>query len=51
LELHARAMACETQAARGMTAALAATKALAGSRRGSKRGLPPGFEAEGEEIE
>jgi len=35
LELHARAMQCETQASRAMTAALAATKALAARRKRS----------------
>lgn len=37
MKLHERAMACETQAARSMTAALAATKALGGKKRGKSK--------------
>ena len=49
LELLVVAQRCETQAARAMTAALAATKAL-GEKRPKREGLPAGFEAdEGDE--
>jgi hypothetical protein len=41
---------CETQAARAMTAALAATKALRGSRSAKPGPYTPGFETEGEEV-
>lgn len=48
--LHDRALACEAASSRGLTAALAATKAL-GRRRPGKTRAPSYFEAEGEAAE
>jgi len=48
MQLHERAMACETQAARAMTAALAATKAL-GGRKTRRRATPSYLIADGDD--
>lgn len=46
MQLHDRAMACETQAARALTAALAAAKAVGKGRKGKGRRVIDAIEAE-----
>jgi hypothetical protein len=50
LELHERAMACETQAARAMTAALAAAKALGGRKAAHANAVIARIEREAERM-